>query len=225
MSPNKRGAGYVQAVQMHIFEQLVVGPISCNCYIAGDPDTREAVVIDPGGDVQQIFAVLQKHNLTVVKIVATHAHFDHVLAAEELKALTGAQFVLHHSDQQILDHMQERVAALFGIQLPPPPKVDGHVADGDEIVAGETRMEVLHTPGHSPGSVSLVVPDQLVFSGDTLFAGSVGRFDLPGGDGDLEMRSIRERLIPLGDLAVYPGHGPPTTIGREKLHNPFLQDF
>ncbi|MGH2812396.1 MAG: MBL fold metallo-hydrolase [Actinomycetota bacterium] len=208
-------------MSLQIFDHLVVGPLECNCYLVGDPETLETVVIDPGDQPDDILAAVERHGLKLVAAVATHAHFDHVLGAEALREKLGIPFYLHLDDMPILAAMQERGIRFLGMELPPPPEVDSHPTDGDEISAGSVRLEVIHTPGHSPGSVSLVAPGEAVFSGDTLFAGSVGRTDLPGGDQDQEISSIRERLFPLGDLPVFPGHGPPTSIDREKVSNPF----
>lgn len=209
-------------MSIEIFEHLVVGPIACNCYIVGDPETKEAVVIDPGDQPGDILAAVERHGLRLVAAVATHAHFDHVLAADAIRERTGVPFYLHAGDMPILEAMQERGLHFLGIELPPPPEVDRHYADGDEIVAGSVKLGVIHTPGHSPGSVSLVAPGEALFSGDTLFAGSIGRTDLPGGDYEQELASITERLFRLGDLPVYPGHGRPTSIDREKVSNPFV---
>lgn len=207
---------------LKIFEHLVVGPIACNCYIVGDPETKEAVVVDPGDQPDDILTSVEEHGLTLVAAVATHAHFDHVLGAQAVREKTGVPFYLHLDDMPILDAMQERGIKFLGIELPPPPEVDRHYSDGDEISAGSVRLQVIHTPGHSPGSVSLLAPDEAVFSGDTLFAESIGRTDLPGGDYEAELASIRDRLFNLEDLPVFPGHGPPTSIGREKVENPFV---
>jgi glyoxylase-like metal-dependent hydrolase (beta-lactamase superfamily II) len=207
---------------MHLFAHHVVGPLACNCYIVGDPTAREAVVIDPGGDVDRLWSTIQDEGLSVTAIVATHAHFDHVVAAERLRELTGAPFLLHDDDKALLSWMQESGRLFLGIDLPPPPEVDTAAGEGDRIIAGELQLEVLHTPGHSPGSISLVA-DDAVFSGDTLFQGSIGRSDLPGGDGELLISAIRQKLFPLGDeLPVYPGHGPATTLATEKKSNPFV---
>lgn len=207
---------------MRIYERIPVGMLQCNCYIVGDPETRQAIVIDPGDQPDDILAALERHELTVVALVATHAHFDHVLGADALRERTGAPFSLHPDDLPLLEAMQDRGLRFMGVELPPPPAVDSHHRAGDEIVAGAVRLGVVHTPGHSPGSVSLVAEGEAIFSGDTLFAGSIGRTDLPGGDPDGELASIRERLFPLGDLPVYPGHGPETSIEREKVDNPFV---
>lgn len=207
---------------LKIFDRLVVGPIQCNCYIVGDPQTKEAIVIDPGDQPDDILASIERHGLKLVAAVATHAHFDHVLGAEAIRERTGVPFYLHADDVPILQAMQERGLKFLGIELPPPPEVDRYYTEGDELTAGSLRLAVIHTPGHSPGSVSLVAPEEVVFSGDTLFADSIGRTDLPGGDYEQELASIRERLFPLGDLPVYPGHGRPTSIEREKISNPFV---
>lgn len=205
-----------------VFEHLVVGPLQCNCYIVGDPETKDALVIDPGDQAEDILAAIKRHGLNLKAAIATHAHFDHVLAAEAIREATGVPFFLHAGDMPILEAMQERGMRFLGIELPPPPEVDRHYTDGDEISAGSMKLEVIHTPGHSPGSVSLLAPDEVLFSGDTLFAGSIGRTDLPGGSHEQELNSITGRLFPLGDLPVLPGHGPPTSIEREKISNPFV---
>jgi glyoxylase-like metal-dependent hydrolase (beta-lactamase superfamily II) len=207
---------------MKVFEQLVVGALQCNCYLVGDPVTLEGIVIDPGDDPDAILAAAARHRLKLVAAVATHAHFDHILAADAIRRTTGIPFYLHADDVPILAFNQDAGRMFLGIELPPSPEVDRTYADGDELVVGSMRLGVIHTPGHSPGSVSLLAPDEAVFVGDTLFYASVGRTDLPGGDGDEELASIRERLFPLGDLPVFPGHGPATTLGQERFSNPFV---
>lgn len=207
---------------MEIFEHLVVGPLQCNCYIVGDPETREAIVIDPGDDADRLAASLASRALTVTAIVATHAHFDHIVAAERLRALTGAPFYLHAEDKPLLAWMQESGRLFLGMDLPPPPEVDTEAREGDRLIAGSVGLEIVHTPGHSPGSISLVA-DEGVFSGDTLFAGSIGRTDLPGGDMRALLDAVRDKLFRLDqDLTVYPGHGPSTTLAAEREHNPFV---
>lgn len=207
---------------LEIFDHLVVGPIQCNCYIVGDSATKEAIVIDPGDQPDDILDSVQRHGLKLVGAVATHAHFDHVLGAEAIRERAGVPFYLHIDDVPLLAALQEQGRMFLGREFSPPPEVDRHYADGDELAAGSLKLAVIHTPGHSPGSISLLAPGEAVFSGDTLFAGSIGRTDLPGGDHELELTSIRERLFPLEDLPVYPGHGPPTSIDKEKISNPFV---
>jgi hydroxyacylglutathione hydrolase len=211
---------------LKIFEHLVVGDLSCNCYLIGDPLTREAMVLDPGDDGGRIEKAIARHDLTVIAIVATHAHFDHIMAAEVLRAATGAPFYLHLSDLDLLQWLPASLEMFLGMQNPPPaPEVDNKLNDGDELKVGEHSLQVIHTPGHSPGSICLLTgtdQDRTLFSGDTLFAMSVGRADLPGGDQDALLSSIRERLFPLGEMPVYPGHGPATTLDRERVNNPFV---
>ena len=207
---------------LRIFEHRVVGPLQCNCYVVGDPETRRAIVVDPGDDADGIVDATASHGLTVTAIVATHAHFDHVVAAERVRALTGAPFLLHRDDRWLLDWLQESGRLFLGVELPPPPDVDGDLGEGDVVRAGDAGLEVLHTPGHSPGSVCLV-GDGVVFSGDTLFASSVGRTDLPGGDADALVAAIRDKLFALDDdVRVLPGHGLATTLGVERRDNPFV---
>jgi glyoxylase-like metal-dependent hydrolase (beta-lactamase superfamily II) len=206
----------------HIFEHLVVGPLGCNFYLVGDPETREAIAIDPGGDPELLDKAIASHGLKITAIVATHAHFDHVLAAEYLRERTGAPFYLHDADKPVLSWLQESGRLFLGIELPPPPDVDSSAREGELLTAGSAELEILHTPGHSPGSISLV-GSGAVFSGDTLFAGSIGRTDLPGGDADALLRAVREKLFALDDeMPVFPGHGPATTLGEEKRSNPFF---
>lgn len=207
---------------MEIFDHQVVGPLGCNCFIVGDPETKQAIVIDPGGDADRIVNTLVEKQLSVTAIVATHAHFDHLVAAEALREQTGAPFYMHDSDKPLLDWYEESGRLFLGVELGAPPAVDTGAAEGDVLRAGGLELEVIHTPGHSPGSISLIARDA-VFSGDTLFAGSIGRSDLPGGDGDTLLGVIRSKLLTLDDtVAVYPGHGPATTIGQERRSNPFV---
>lgn len=207
---------------LQIFDHRAVGPLACNCYIVGDPVTKEAVVIDPGGDADALATTIAEQGLTITALVATHAHFDHVMAAERLREITGAPFYLHDADKPILEWLEESGRLFLGVELGPPPEVDTSAGEGDRIVAGSTEFEVVHTPGHSPGSISLVGEGAL-FSGDTLFAGSIGRTDLPGGDTQLLLDAVRSKLFELDDeVPVYPGHGPVTTIGAEKSSNPFV---
>jgi glyoxylase-like metal-dependent hydrolase (beta-lactamase superfamily II) len=209
-------------MSLEIFLHRAVGPLACNCYVVGDPATRRAIVIDPGGDAAPLASAIVEARLTVTAIVATHAHFDHVLAAEELRAQTGAPFYLHPDDRPVLDWFQASGKMFLGVELPAPPEVDSTLDEGDSLRAGAVELQVLHTPGHSPGSVSLVGKGA-VFSGDTLFAGSVGRTDLPGGDARTLVDAVRRKLFELdAALPVYPGHGPPTTLEEEQRTNPFV---
>ena len=207
---------------LEIFFHKEVGPLACNCYVVGDPVTKEAIVIDPGDDASVLADELATRGLTVTAIVATHAHFDHVLAAQELRELTGAPFHLHDADKPLLAWVPESIRLFLGVQGPPPPEVDAAAGEGDRLTAGGVSLEVLHTPGHSPGSISLIA-DTAIFSGDTLFAGSVGRTDLPGGDTDALIAAVRNKLFSFDDdVPVFPGHGPRTTLGEERLYNPFV---
>ena len=205
-----------------LLAHFVVGPLGCNCYVVGDPGTKEAIVVDPGGDSERLIAELDRLGLTVTAIVATHAHFDHLIAGEAVRAHTGAPFYLHPSDRFLLDWWHESGRLFLGIDLPPPPQIDADASDGLVLPAGEVKLEVLHTPGHSPGSISLVSEDAL-YSGDALFAGSVGRTDLPGGDTKVLVDAIKTKLFAFDDtMPVLPGHGEATTVGEEKERNPFV---
>jgi glyoxylase-like metal-dependent hydrolase (beta-lactamase superfamily II) len=214
-----------------IHEVLVVGALQCNCSILGDEETREAIVIDPGDEVERILAVLKRHHLTAKYILNTHAHFDHVGNCRELKEATGAQIWLHRADLPIYE-TAPRQAELFAMYGVPPIRmtaVDQFVRDADGVAVGKIGAHIIHTPGHTPGSLSIHVPGgakDTLFAGDTLFNGSIGRTDLPGGDFQQILKSIKERLLTLDDdTQVWPGHGPSTTIGEERRTNPFLQDL
>lgn len=209
-------------MSFEIFLHREVGPLACNCYVVGDPVTRHAIVIDPGGEAEELASALAEAGLTVTAIVATHAHFDHILAAAELRAQTGAPFYLHAADRPVLDWFQASGMMFLGLELSPPPEVDTALDEGDSLRAGSVELEVIHTPGHSPGSISLVTREA-VFSGDTLFAGSVGRTDLPGGDARTLLDAVKHKLFTLDPgLPVYPGHGPPTSLHEEQRSNPFV---
>ena len=203
-----------------IIKSLPVGPLYTNCFVLGCEDTKEAVVIDPGGDSDKILMALADEKLTLKYIINTHGHFDHVSANRDLKQVTGAELIIHAADAPMLTGLSE-MAAAFGLSCDNSPPPDRTVDEGDVIAVGKIEMKVLHTPGHSPGGISLVSGDK-VFVGDTLFAGSIGRTDFPGGDFDTLISVIRNKLFPLGDkVTVYCGHGPETTIGMEKRSNPF----
>ena len=214
-----------------IHEVVVVGPLQCNCSILGDEETREAIVIDPGDEVERVLAVLEKHNLKARYIVNTHAHFDHVGNCRELKEATGAEISLHKADLPIYETAPRQAAlfAMYGVRPIRMTAVDQFLRDADGLQVGKIAAQAIHTPGHTPGSLSLHVPGSardLLFAGDTLFNGSIGRTDLPGGDFDQLLKSIKDRLLTLDDeTEIWPGHGPKTTIGRERRTNPFLQEL
>jgi len=204
-----------------ILKTLVVGPIQSNCYIIGCERTREAAVIDPGGDADRILITLAKDRLRCVYIINTHGHFDHSADNKRLKEVTGAQLLIHYADAPMILH-QSMNRGMWGTHLENSPPPDRYLNEGDIITFGDISLKVLNTPGHSPGSISLVT-DKIVFVGDTLFAGSIGRTDFPGGDHEGLLRNVRKKIFTLGDdVVVYPGHGPKTTVGRERKTNPFF---
>jgi len=199
---------------------LVVGRLQTNCYIV--QSQAEAMIIDPGDEPERILRFIKDINATPTRIVATHTHFDHVIGVDGVRKATKIPFMIHRDDLPMLESMQSRVRQFTGFEVPPPPKVDGYLKDGELLELGDETIRVLHTPGHSPGSISLV-GDGYVLTGDALFNQSIGRTDLPGGDLKTLIHSIRERLFKLDDdTIVYPGHGSETTIGDEKLANPFV---
>jgi glyoxylase-like metal-dependent hydrolase (beta-lactamase superfamily II) len=209
-----------------IVEHFPVGLLQCNCVILGDERTKLAVVVDPGDDVARIEEVLAKHGLTATAIVATHAHIDHVGGLAELKRITGGKTMLHEADLELYQGIAEQ-AQWLGVATPPITTIDAFLTDGGRIEFGASGIDVMHTPGHSPGSVTFVGsgPRPLVLSGDTLFAGSIGRTDLWGGSYETIIASIRSRLLSLpDDCSVICGHGPTTTIGDERKTNPFLTE-
>ena len=214
-----------------IHEVLVVGALQCNCSILGDEETREAIVIDPGDEVERILAILKKHNLKAKYILNTHAHFDHVGNCRELKEATGAEIWLHKADLPIYESAPRQAAmfAMYGVKPIRMTAVDQFMQDADGVQVGKIAAQVIHTPGHTPGSLSLHVPrsnSDVLFAGDTLFNGSIGRTDLPGGDFHQILKSIKDRLFAFDDdTEVWPGHGSKTTIGWERRTNPFLQDL
>jgi glyoxylase-like metal-dependent hydrolase (beta-lactamase superfamily II) len=207
-----------------IHEILPVGMLQCNCSIFGDEQTREAMVIDPGDDVSQILEVLAQHGLKVKAIVITHAHIDHIGGAQELKRITQAPVYMNLNDAG-LQAMLATQAAWLGVPTPESVEIDAPLNDGATLQLGKVDFQVLHTPGHTPGSISLWIPtERKLVAGDTLFLGSIGRTDLPGGDGRQILRSIHQKLLPLPEeTTVIPGHGGITTIGQEKQFNPFLK--
>jgi hydroxyacylglutathione hydrolase len=207
-----------------IHEILPVGPLQCNCSIFGDERTREAIVIDPGDNIPDLLAILKHHGLTVKAIVITHAHIDHIGGAHKLRAATSAPVYMNQNDVLLRD-MLDVQAQWLGVETPEKVTIDTHVREGDKLLLGAAEFAVLDTPGHTQGSISLWIPaENKLIAGDTLFRDSIGRTDLPGGDGRQILRSIHDKLLPLPDDAiVIPGHGESTTIGREKQFNYFLQ--
>lgn len=207
-----------------IHEVLPVGQLGCNCSILGDPDTAEAIVIDPGDDISEIEAILSKHGLFVKAILITHAHIDHIGGAAKLKASTGAPVYMNESDSELYAHIDVQ-AGWLGMETPERTDIDVAMRDGDKVQLGLLDMHILHTPGHTQGSSCVWIPaEKTLIAGDTLFRDSIGRTDLPGGDGRQILRSIQGQLLTLPeDTLVIPGHGDATTIGREKKRNPFLR--
>jgi hydroxyacylglutathione hydrolase len=207
-----------------IHEILPVGPLQCNCSVIGDETTHEAMVIDPGDEIDNVIAILRRHKLVVKQIVITHAHIDHVGGATKLRAATGAPILLNQNDQDLLS-MLDVQAAWCRMAPPGEVKVDQSIGTADTVRAGSLTADVIHTPGHTEGSVCLYfAAEKKLIAGDTLFAGSIGRTDLPGGSMAKIISSLHEKVLALPDeTVVVPGHGPLTTIGEERESNPFLQ--
>jgi hydroxyacylglutathione hydrolase len=201
-----------------------VGPLQCNCSVIGDEKTHEAMVIDPGDQIEGILEILRQENLTLKQIVITHAHIDHVGGAMKLKADTGAPILMNQNDHALLK-MLDMQAAWVGMRPPGNVQVDEAIGQGRVLKIGEIPCNVIHTPGHTEGSICVYFPaEKKLIAGDTLFAGSIGRTDLPGGSMDKIMRSLHTKVLALPDeTEVVPGHGPSTTIGEEREKNPFLQ--
>ncbi len=205
-----------------IVETLEVGPIGTNCYIVGDGSTGAATIIDPGGSASRVLSATARLGLRVEAVVATHAHFDHVGGVADLTRATGAPFMIGERELPVLEVTAESTMLYFGIHVDQPPKPDRLLEEGDSLAMGGRQFRVVHTPGHSPGHICLV-GEGAAFVGDMVFMGSVGRADLPGGEFDTLIRSIATQLLVLpDDTILYPGHGPATTVGRERLSNPFL---
>ena len=204
-----------------IIKTLPVGPIMANCFIVGCQETMQAAVIDPGDEAEKILQSVADSNLEVKTIINTHGHFDHVSANKRINAATNAPILIHALDAPMLEHISAS-AANWGLSAENSPAPQRTLTDGDTIAFGNITLNVLHTPGHTPGGISLFT-DGHVFVGDTLFAGSIGRTDFPGGDFATLKSSIQDKLFTLGDdVRVYTGHGPETTIGHEKQYNPFV---
>jgi glyoxylase-like metal-dependent hydrolase (beta-lactamase superfamily II) len=208
-------------------ETFTAGPLGCNCSILACGDTKEAVVIDPGGEVERIAEIVAQYDLTVRSIIHTHAHLDHIYCTRDVKQAHGGTICLHQGDAFLYDGFAVQ-AAMFGWKPQPTLPVERWIVDGDRIELGKRVLAVIHTPGHTPGSVCFEVEDadagRMLFAGDTLFKRSVGRTDLPGGDREALTRSIKERLYTLDlDTVVIPGHGPTTLLGDEARANPFVR--
>ena len=208
---------------MLVVRSAVVGPFAMNAWLAACGETGEAVLIDPGAEIPRVLALRQPGDWKIIRLFLTHGHIDHVAGAAEARAATGAPLTLHAADLPWLARLPQQ-AEMFGFEAATVPTLDAQHADGEVVKVGHLEARVLHTPGHSAGSTCLWFPsEQVVFTGDTLFAGSVGRTDLPGGDFEALEASIREKLFPLGDdVRFLPGHGPGGTIGEERQQNPFV---
>lgn len=208
-----------------IIESFPVGMLQCNCVILGSEQTREAIVIDPGDEIEKVVSRLEKHGLTAKYIVATHAHIDHVGGFKAIKEQTGAPLYLHKGDLFLYEALPMQ-AQMLGLTAPPITEIDAWLDHGDQLGTGEVKLDIIHTPGHTPGSLCFHTASEAhLYAGDTLFMGSIGRTDLWGGSFEQIMESLQRRVINLPDeTIVIPGHGPKTTIGREKIYNPFLRD-
>jgi len=204
-----------------IFEGLVVNNFAVNCYVVGCPDTREAMIVDPGGNPDGILSTVESNDLSVTCIVNTHGHIDHIMANREVKEHTGAPLRIHSADAEMLAHSGEQSMHMLGIEVT-SPVADSFLEDGEVFNVGSIEVKVIHTPGHSPGSVCLKMGKKLI-TGDTLFSQGIGRTDIRGGSMKTLIRSLMERVMTLDDeTEIYPGHGPASSIGMEKKWNPFV---
>lgn len=204
-----------------IVKCLPVGPLQVNCYLVGCGETREAVVIDPGDEAPLILDVLKSEGLNLTRILLTHCHADHVGGVKGLVDACGVPVMIHEADRSMLDSAVQH-GRLFGLEIEAPPPPDGYLVEGDVVEFGRRSLLVLHTPGHSPGGLCFLGGAE-IFVGDTLFAGSIGRFDFPGGSYEILIESISSKILTLDEATiVYPGHGPSTTVGEEKRSNPFF---
>ncbi len=208
-----------------VIEHLVVGMLQTNCYVLMDPENSIAVVIDPGGEAKRICKLLESKNVALKAILLTHGHFDHVLDAWTLKELCGGEIYIHPLDKPLLKDRMVGLGALLSGKFPTMEKeVDEFLREGEILTFGSIKLKVIETPGHTPGHVSFYIPEEkIIFVGDTLFDGSIGRTDFPGGSYEQLINSVRTKIFPLGDdVVVYPGHGPKTTVGKERKTNPFF---
>lgn len=200
---------------------VVVGPLEVNCYIIADEKSKDGAVIDAGDNSDEILDVIKRNKLKLKYIINTHAHFDHIGAIGKIKNATGAEFLIHEMEMHVLKTLPSQ-NLIFGIKVDSPPSPDRFLKDNEKLMLGDLTLKILYTPGHSPGGICIYA-DNVVFTGDTLFAGSIGRADLPGGDHNTLIASIKAKLLRLGDeVVVLPGHGQQSTIGDEREFNPFL---
>lgn len=207
-----------------IFETIVVGQLGVNCFILGDPASREGIIVDPGAEPELILAAVKRHGLTIGQVINTHGHFDHVGANRAVVAATGARLLIHRGDEPLLGRAGQ-TATMYGLSAENSPPPVAYLEDGMVLRFGDRELLVIHTPGHTPGGCCLHLPGEgVLLSGDTLFAESIGRTDLPGGSAEQLAASIKTKLYQLPEATnVYPGHGPGTTIGHEKLNNPYVR--
>ena len=204
-----------------LLKQLEVGPLMVNCYIVGCEKTRQAAVIDPGDETERIIDMAKEMNLEIKQIINTHGHMDHIAGNSDMKRITGAEIFIHPEDADMLTSPRGNMSVFFGVPVD-SPAADNFLEEGDTHVLGKLEFQVLHVPGHSPGSVCLVI-DNIAIVGDTLFNGSIGRTDFPGGSLEQLTDNIHRKIFALDDSTkILPGHGPATTVGRERRHNPFL---
>lgn len=206
-----------------LIKPLTVGPLEANCYIVSDDETRKAMVIDPGDEPDRIMELIKENDLKVEYIILTHAHFDHVGAVVDIKKQTDAKVAVHEDELELYNAVKDQ-GAFWGYEIDPLPSPDILLKEGSEIKLGELRFNVLHTPGHSPGSICLL-GEGVLFTGDTLFQGAVGRTDFYGGDMKKLMESFKRLLTLHSEIRVFSGHGPATTIGKEKTSNSFIEEM
>jgi len=209
-----------------ILEHLAVGLLQCNCLIIGCENTRDALVVDPGDEADRILEVLNHHGLKLKAILHTHAHLDHVGATHQLQSITGASVALHGEDLFLHSNLKMQ-AEFLGLPIPTPARIDHFLKDKEEVKVGDLKTQILHTPGHTPGSICFHFPGEkeILLTGDTLFAGSIGRTDLWGGSHEKILYSLRQLMEFKDETEVFPGHGPVTTIAMERNSNPFLQEL